>query len=93
MNNAFIINNQDDVVTVVEPVSKGDNISFVLDDEIVTIQALDDIPKYHKVAIRNIKEGDSVIKYGENIGLCIKDICIGNHVHTTNLVDTPRKEG
>ncbi len=39
----------------------------------------------HKYAIRDIKKGESVIKYGYPIGHAVCDIKEGEHVHTHNL--------
>jgi hypothetical protein len=39
----------------------------------------------HKIAIKPIKAGDKVLKYGLSIGSAIKDIAIGDHVHIENL--------
>jgi altronate dehydratase small subunit len=45
----------------------------------------DNIEPSFKIAIKNIKKGDMVIKYGEIIGRAIQDIEIGEFVHTHNL--------
>lgn len=50
-----------------------------------SITLLDDIPFGHKVALRNIPQGDSVIKYGNPLGHATQDIKIGQHIHTHNL--------
>ena len=39
----------------------------------------------HKIAIRDIKTGEDVIKYGYPIGHATKDIPEGTHVHTHNI--------
>ena len=39
----------------------------------------------HKYAVRDIKEGENIIKYGEPIGHAICDIKSGEHVHTHNM--------
>ncbi len=50
-----------------------------------TIMLLDDIPFGHKFAIKDIKKGENIIKYGMPIGHALKDIPCGMHVHTHNL--------
>lgn len=92
MANGFIINEKDDVITVTEPIEKGNSICFILGDKECSITAIDDIPKYHKAAIREVKCGEYVVKYGERIGVATNDIHVGNHVHTQNLADAPREE-
>ena len=39
----------------------------------------------HKYAVRNIKKGESIIKYGYPIGIAKADIAAGEHVHSHNL--------
>ena len=39
----------------------------------------------HKYALRDIKKGEAVIKYGYPIGTAAADIAAGEHVHTHNL--------
>ncbi|MCB7319118.1 UxaA family hydrolase [Lacrimispora sp. 210928-DFI.3.58] len=87
MINAFLIQPKDDVVTVAETVCKGGDITYVQDSEEITIQAADDIPKYHKAAVRDIKCGENVHKYGEVIGHATEDICLGGYVHAHNVSD------
>jgi (2R)-sulfolactate sulfo-lyase subunit alpha len=43
------------------------------------------IPIGHKVALADIMKGDTVIKYGEDIGKAVADIGKGEHVHVHNL--------
>lgn len=39
----------------------------------------------HKIALRDIAEGEPVLKYGQTIGFASRPISIGEHVHTHNL--------
>ncbi len=45
----------------------------------------EDIPAGHKFALRDIKDGEIVIKYGNSIGYAVGDILKGNWVHTKNM--------
>ena len=51
----------------------------------VTVEALDDIPLGHKIAMIDHNVDGSVIKYGADIGRVVADIKKGGHVHTQNL--------
>ena len=51
----------------------------------VEITILVDIPLGHKMATTDLKVGESVIKYGADIGKVVADIKKGGHVHTQNL--------
>lgn len=50
-----------------------------------TVNVKDNIPLGHKVALKDIKKGENVIKYGVIIGKATKAIVTGNHVHVHNL--------
>lgn len=49
------------------------------------VKALMDIPLGHKIALRDFKPGDTVIKYGVDIGKVVAPIKLGEHVHVHNL--------
>jgi (2R)-sulfolactate sulfo-lyase subunit alpha len=51
----------------------------------IEVKALKDIPLGHKIALKDMKVGDAVIKYGHDIGKVVADIKIGDHVHIDNL--------
>lgn len=51
----------------------------------VEVQVRTDIPLGHKIALRNLGTGDTVIKYGHDIGQVTVDIKLGEHVHIHNL--------
>ncbi len=71
----------DNVVTCCSPVAAGSMVSAGT----VTIEALDSIPIYHKMAIAPIAAGTQVFKYGQPIGIASADILPGQHVHVQNL--------
>jgi len=75
----------DTVVTVTEAVSPGDVVSYLFEGQQFEIVAANDIPKFHKIAIEARKKGEPVKKYGERIGVALKDFAPGEHVHTHNL--------
>ena len=86
MSRFLQIHPDDNVVVCLDPMSQGDKISLADGRE---IQAVQDIPAGHKIAIADIKEGANVIKYGYAIGHATEDIPTGGWVHThdtkTNL--------
>lgn len=51
----------------------------------VEVQVRNDIPLGHKIALRDLGPGDTVIKYGHDIGRVAIDIQAGEHVHIHNL--------
>jgi altronate hydrolase len=57
-------------------------VSLIEND--ITLRA--DIPAMHKVALKPIKKGEPVLKYGQFIGFAAEDIQPGDHVHGHNIV-------
>ena len=49
------------------------------------VTACEAIPLGHKLALKDLKVGDTVIKYGEDIGKVVANIRAGEHVHVHNL--------
>ncbi|TGE33423.1 UxaA family hydrolase [Desulfosporosinus sp. Sb-LF] len=82
---AVVINVKDNVATVVEDFTLGTEIHFFLGEQEQSIELIQDIPLGHKVAIREIKKGEEVIKYGESLGGTTSDVKIGQHVHVHNM--------
>ena len=48
-------------------------------------RAAENIPLGHKLALRDFAEGETAIKYGNDIGRIVKPIKAGQHVHVHNL--------
>lgn len=88
MINAIRISDKDNVVVTVQKLSKGQTLSYDdLSGNNIQITLIDDVPAYHKVAIKNIKKGENILKYGEHIGIASCDIPVGSHVHLHNVSD------
>jgi (2R)-sulfolactate sulfo-lyase subunit alpha len=58
---------------------------FMDSQENIEMKALSDIPLGHKIALTDFAVGDTVIKYGHDIGKVVADIKAGDHVHIHNL--------
>lgn len=85
MLNAMIVEPQDNVVVAIEPINKGDAVTYTCGGEEKTFTALEDVTIYHKIAACDIPKGTPISKYGEHIGLAACDIRQGQHVHCHNL--------
>jgi len=84
----LVHDNGDNVgVVVVEGVSAGDELLCVVTEDNSDFKMVTnhDIPIGHKVALSDLAEGDTVIKYGEDIGRMVVAAGKGDHVHTQNL--------
>jgi altronate hydrolase len=71
----------DNVGIVTSAVHSGDGLDA--GDGIVLVG--EDIPVAHKIALRDIADGEAVIKYGQVIGMATSNIRAGAHVHTHNI--------
>jgi (2R)-sulfolactate sulfo-lyase subunit alpha len=74
-------------VVVVEGLTAGTKMLCVVthDNSSFELEAKSDVPIGHKVALKDLKAGDTAIKYGEDIGKMVGDARKGEHVHTHNL--------
>ncbi|MCR4265458.1 UxaA family hydrolase [Nitratireductor sp. ZSWI3] len=74
-------------VVVVENLKAGTNMLCVVthDNSSFEMQVHDDVPIGHKVALTDLKAGDTALKYGEDIGKFVADVKKGGHVHVHNL--------
>lgn len=78
MKSFIIINEKDNVGVAIEELEKGLKIS-----EDIIISEL--IPFGHKFALKDIKAGEDILKYGQVIGSAKKDIKKGQNVHTEEI--------
>ena len=52
---------------------KQDCACWIMEDDSTTnIQSLDEIPLGHKIAMTDLNEGDTILKYGHDIGKVVK---------------------
>ena len=88
----FVVHDKTDLVgvVVVETVEPNtDMTGWVMEtDETIIVTALDAIPIGHKVALQDIGNGETILKYGHSIGKAVADIGKGHHVHVHNLKTT-----
>ena len=54
-------------------------------DKTVKIQSVNNIPLGHKIALKDFKEGDTILKYGHDIGKVVAPTKKGDHVHVHNV--------
>jgi len=89
MTTHFIAHDANDTVgvVVVEKVSAGETVSgWIMEtDQTIVIDVLEDVPLGHKLALTKIKNEDTIIKYGNDIGRAISDIPKGGYVHVQNV--------
>ena len=81
MQDFIKINKDDNVAVALKPIAKGTTVDVAGN----SVTMLEDIPQGHKFAIKPIKKGDAVIKYGFRIGYAQADVEVGGWIHTHNL--------
>ncbi len=83
---AVIIHPSDTLATLVVAAEGGATILVTGAGESLQVKANGDIPAGHKVALRDIAQGELVHKYGQPIGKATQQIKCGDLVHSHNLV-------
>lgn len=86
----FIVHDKKDTVGVIvdeNGVKKGQKLTgwVMEDDATIALQAVDDVPLGHKIALKDIKKGETILKYGHDIGKAVADIAKGKHAHVHNM--------
>ena len=74
-------------VVVIEGLKAGTNMTCVVtaNNSSFKLKSKMNVPIGHKIALADIKTGDTVWKYGQDIGKAVADIKKGEHVHVHNL--------
>jgi altronate hydrolase len=85
---AILLHPSDHVAIAMRAIAAGQ----VLDIGGMTVTTSEAIPPGHKLAVRGVASGQSVLKYGQRIGKAICEIAIGQHVHSHNLGEDHRSE-
>ena len=89
MTTHFIVHEPSDSVgvVVVDQVNTGEEISgWVMEtDETISIRISENVPLGHKLALKDISLGETIFKYGQDIGKAVNAISKGGHVHVQNV--------
>jgi (2R)-sulfolactate sulfo-lyase subunit alpha len=85
----FVLHDAKDTVAVVvvENVKAGMTLNgWIMDEDRQTeVVARQDIPIGHKVALKDMGPGDTVWKYGIDMGKVVAPIAAGEHAHVHNI--------
>ena len=84
----FLVHEKSDTVGVATvDIGSGEEAEGLYMDsqETVKVKALKEIHLGHKIGLEDAKAGDTVIKYGQDIGKVVADFQKGDHVHIHNL--------
>ena len=74
-------------VVVIDKITPNQDCScwIMENDKTIKIKSISEIPLGHKIALQDFKEGDTILKYGHDIGKVVKSIKKGDHVHVHNV--------
>lgn len=75
----------DNVATSFRTLEANERIAIAVDDRRYELRIDEEVPLGHKVAIRDIDAGETVIKYGRPIGYAVQPIEVGERVHVHNV--------
>ena len=84
---ALVLHPDDTVATALRPLPAGHTVHLtaVPGQTPLTLTLPEPVALCHKFALRDIAEGEVVIKYGQAIGRASRAIGAGAHVHVHNL--------
>jgi len=85
----FVLHDAKDTVAVVvvEGVKAGMTLNgWIMDeDRQIQVACKQDIPIGHKVALKDMAVGDTVLKYGIDMGKVVAPVQAGQHAHVHNI--------
>ena len=81
--NVIVIHVRDTVAIALEDIQQGSSVHL---PDGGSLRAQSDIPYSHKIALKDLTQGEDIIKYGEIIGQAKQAIARGEWIHTHNLV-------
>ena len=83
--NFFIHSQKDNIAVASDDLNVGTVVKAKAGGKELEIKLLNNISLGHKFALQSIPKGGGVIKYGETIGVAVKQIRSGSHVHVHNI--------
>jgi len=72
---------RDNVLVTLQPLAAGDQVT--IDGRTITMPSA--LTLGHKLAARDIRSGEKILKYRMPIGSATRDIAAGEHVHLHNM--------
>ena len=89
VNTDIIIHDEKDNVgvVVIEKITPNQEcLAWIMEnDKTIKVKSINEIPLGHKIALQDFKKGDTILKYGHDIGKVIAPIKKGDHVHVHNV--------
>lgn len=85
MQNFLRIHEKDNVAVALTDITRGEQAVFHVEGETLVVEAAQDIPAGHKMALYDLGAGEQVIKYGAPIGITSDSVLKGQWIHTFNV--------
>ena len=82
----LVLNPADNVAVALTGLAAGETLSVSGSPLRTSVTVQSSIHSGHKIALCELKPGDTVVKYGQPIGTVTKTIAAGEHVHIHNVV-------
>ena len=82
----LVLHPGDNVAVALTPLAAEETIAVSGSPLLTSLKARTAIPTGHKIALRALARGQTVVKYGQPIGTVTADVGAGEHVHTHNVV-------
>jgi len=82
---AILIKEADNVATALRDIGPEEDATVGIGEKQSRVRIQGAIPYGHKFAVRDIANGEDIIKYGEVIGRATRDIPLGAHAHIQNI--------
>ncbi|PLT30632.1 UxaA family hydrolase [Peribacillus deserti] len=79
------LSEKDSVAVALSDIPENTEVVIQTGEEDLKVTLLEQIRFGHKFAVKEIDQGDDIIKYGEVIGAAVSYIPAGAHVHVHNL--------
>jgi altronate dehydratase len=78
---AIRLSDKDNVGVAIHDIAAGAPVALAD----LKLAARDAVPLGHKIALRHIKAGERILKFGVPVGSATQDILAGAHVHMHNV--------
>ncbi|MDB4867906.1 MAG: Altronate dehydratase [Cohnella sp.] len=85
MNDMVLLNEKDQVAIALRDIASGETVSYTDDGKETAVQALEKIPRGHKMIVHPVSKGEHIHKFGYSIGVATESIPVGGWVHSHNL--------
>lgn len=82
---AIALRESDNVATALRGLAAGEEVMVGVLDRMVPVRVRQAIPFGHKLAMTDIPQGTTIVKYGEVMGRATQAIPAGSHAHVHNI--------